>query len=222
MKSYVMAAITEAVPRVFTSGGGSGMWRRPAGDYSVSSEWMRGGAGVHFGIDLAGPLGSPIFAASAGSVGQVVYSNVGYGNMIRLDHGNGLSTLYAHLSGIGVRPGQVVPAGAVIGAMGSTGDSTGPHLHFETKVNGAAVEPREFMSRRGVLFDTGGWLEPGFTLVENKTGKPEPILTNDQWRELTEGRSGSTSVSLYIDGRMLHESLVRYKRERGGAPLGLS
>lgn len=227
METFVTRAIERAVPSMFT-GGGTGAWRKPAGQYSVSSEWMRGGTGIHYGIDLAGPMGTPIFAAAGGRVSQVVFSNTGYGNMVRMDHGGGVSTLYAHLAGINVRQGAVLPPGAVLGAMGSTGDSTGPHLHFETRVNGAPVEPRAFMMQRGVLFDKGGWLDPGFTLVRNESGKPEPVLTNAEWRVLKDavGAGGMAAqpapVQVVIDGRVLHESLVRYKREQGGAALGLA
>ena len=194
MESFVMQSIKNAIPGLFPGGGGTGPWRRPAANYNVSSEWMRGGSGIHFGIDLAGPLGSPIFAAAAGSVGQLVRSNIGYGNMVVLNHGGGLSTLYAHLAGFvpGLRVGSTVLPGQVIGQMGSTGDSTGPHLHFETKRGGIAQEPRGFMGARGVLFDTGGWLEPGWTAVQNKTSKPEAILTNEQWRAIYDGKAGNT------------------------------
>jgi len=226
MESFVTKAIANAVPKVFSSGGGLGAWRRPAANYSVSSEWMRGGRGVHYGIDLAGPMGTPIYAAAAGRVAATQYSNSGYGNLVRVDHGGGMSTWYAHLAGIGVRVGQVLPAGAILGAMGSTGDSTGPHLHFETRINGMPVEPRNFMAQRGVLFDSGGFLPPkSMTLAVNATNKPEPILTSQQWEALTGAKAkgnDNTTVQVVIDGRVLHESLVRYKRSQGGASLGLA
>lgn len=145
------------VPKLMASGAiGSGPWRKPTVGYVVSSEWMRGGSGVHYGIDLAAPMGTPIFAASGGRVLQAFYSNVGYGTMATIDHGGGLSTLYAHMSSLAVSPGQMVGAGQLVGLMGSTGDSTGPHLHFETKINGGAVEPRGFMAARGVYLASGG------------------------------------------------------------------
>ena len=138
------------------AGIGWGPWRKPLASYVVSSEWMRGGAGVHYGIDLAAPMGTPIYAASAGQVGQAFYSNVGYGTMATIAHAGGTSTLYAHMSALDVSPGQGVLSGQRIGAVGSTGDSTGPHLHFETKIGGAAVEPRGFMAARGVFLAGGG------------------------------------------------------------------
>lgn len=149
--------VNAMVPKLMQSGAiGSGPWRRPMASYVVSSEWMRGGTGVHYGIDMAAGMGTPIFAASGGRVMQAFYSNVGYGTMATVDHGAGLSTLYSHMSSLAVSPGQLVGAGQLIGLVGSTGDSTGPHLHFETKINGRAVEPRGFMAARGVALATGG------------------------------------------------------------------
>ena len=69
----------------------------------------------------------------------------GYGNMIEIDHGNGLSTRYGHLSAILVSEGQTISAGSLIGRVGSTGRSTGPHLHYEVRVNGEAVDPQRFL-----------------------------------------------------------------------------
>jgi murein DD-endopeptidase MepM/ murein hydrolase activator NlpD len=100
-------------------------------DYSPSAN--------HFGIDLAGNLGEAVYAADAGVIVYAGWNDYGYGNMIMVDHGNGFQSLYAHLSALNVGCGQSVGQGEVIGAIGSTGRSSGPHLHFElmagTKVN---------------------------------------------------------------------------------------
>jgi len=95
---------------------------------------------AHDGVDYGAPSGMPIRSAAAGTV---VASGVrgGYGNATIIDHGGGLATLYAHQSEIFVTPGASVTAGQVIGAVGSTGFSTGPHLHFEVRVTGAPVNP---------------------------------------------------------------------------------
>ncbi|MDP9072279.1 MAG: peptidoglycan DD-metalloendopeptidase family protein [Actinomycetota bacterium] len=100
---------------------------------------------LHAGIDIGAGSGTPIRAAKAG---QVVFSGVmnGYGNVIVINHGGGLSTLYAHQSRLGARDGQSVAQGEVIGAVGSTGRSTGPHLHFETRVGGSPQNPRPYLS----------------------------------------------------------------------------
>jgi murein DD-endopeptidase MepM/ murein hydrolase activator NlpD len=95
---------------------------------------------IHEGIDIAAPSGTPIWAAAAGTV---IYAGWlgGYGNLVVVDHGNGLATAYAHASALLVGVGQSVAQGETIALVGNTGHSTGPHLHFEVRVNGAAVDP---------------------------------------------------------------------------------
>jgi murein DD-endopeptidase MepM/ murein hydrolase activator NlpD len=99
---------------------------------------------MHEGIDIAGASGTPIAAAATGTVISAGWSG-GYGQLVVLDHGNGLSTAYAHLSSIAVSAGQTVPQGSVVGGMGTTGSSTGVHLHFEVRVNGSAVDPLGYL-----------------------------------------------------------------------------
>ena len=83
----------------------------------------------------------------AAAQGRVIYAarKGGYGNFVEIDHGNGLTTRYAHLSRIDVKAGQSIEAGETLGGLGSTGRSTGPHLHFEVRINGRAVNPRPFL-----------------------------------------------------------------------------
>ena len=99
---------------------------------------------MHEGIDLGAAYGTPIAAAAAGTV---IYAGWlgGYGNLTVIDHGGGLSTAYGHQSSIGVSVGQQVAQGEIIGNVGSTGHSTGPHLHFEVRVNGQAVDPLGYL-----------------------------------------------------------------------------
>ncbi|HEX5508568.1 MAG TPA: M23 family metallopeptidase [Pseudolabrys sp.] len=103
---------------------------------------------MHTGIDFRGSLGEPAHATAEGTVTIAGWQG-GYGNMVEIDHGNGLSTRYGHLSEIDVRGGQKVRAGQIVGKIGSTGRSTGPHLHYETRVNDSAVDPQKFL-RAGV------------------------------------------------------------------------
>lgn len=103
--------------------------------------WVRGFYAGHSGLDLAAPTGTPIYAASSGNVMFSGFSRWGYGNAVVLEHGSVYSTLYGHMSQINVGCGQYVVVGQLIGYVGSTGDSTGPHLHFEIQVNGTAVNP---------------------------------------------------------------------------------
>ena len=105
-----------------------------------------GGAAMHSGLDLRGPIGAPIHAAAKGTV-SFVGQKSGYGNVVEVSHGNGLVTRYAHMSRFATRPGQGVAAGAVIGAIGNTGRSTGPHLHFEVRHYDRALNPRLFLER---------------------------------------------------------------------------
>jgi murein DD-endopeptidase MepM/ murein hydrolase activator NlpD len=105
---------------------------------------FNGQRALHAGLDFTGAHGSPIRAAAAG---RVVFAGVknGYGNVIEVDHGHGIETRYAHLSGFTARVGDRVESGEQIGRMGSTGRSTGTHLHFEVRVGGTAVNPRRFL-----------------------------------------------------------------------------
>jgi murein DD-endopeptidase MepM/ murein hydrolase activator NlpD len=103
---------------------------------------------MHTGLDFRGQPGDPIRATAGGTVAQAGW-NGGYGKMVEIDHGNGFSTRYAHLSEIAVVLGQHVRIGQTVGRLGSTGRSTGPHLHYETRVEGEAVDPQKFL-RAGI------------------------------------------------------------------------
>ena len=99
---------------------------------------------MHEGIDIAGASGTPIAAAASGTVIVAGWSG-GYGNLVVIDHGDGISTAYGHNSSLAVRVGQSVGRGAIIAGMGTTGHSTGVHCHFEVRVNGAAVNPLDHL-----------------------------------------------------------------------------
>lgn len=108
-----------------------------------SDPFTRRGA-MHRGLDFKGPQGAPIYAAAKGRV-SFVGRRHGYGNVVEIRHGNGMMTRYAHMSRFAARVGEAVEAGDVIGAIGSTGRSTGPHLHFEVHINNRAVNPRPIL-----------------------------------------------------------------------------
>ena len=114
--------------------------------YGTRSDPFGRGRAHHKGIDIDANTGDPVTAAAGGVVS---FSGVkgGYGNVIEVDHGNGYATLYAHNSALLVRSGDVVLSGQQIAKVGSTGRSTGPHLHFEVKLNGAQVNPRQFLDK---------------------------------------------------------------------------
>ena len=125
----------------------------PASIDSISSgfgyradPFTRHGA-FHPGLDFRGPLGAPIYAAARGTV-SFVGQRSGYGNCVEITHGAGLVTRYAHMSAFHSHVGEVVTAGQTIGAIGSTGRSTGPHLHFEVRIDDRPVNPRPFLEAR--------------------------------------------------------------------------
>jgi murein DD-endopeptidase MepM/ murein hydrolase activator NlpD len=105
---------------------------------------------MHTGIDLKASYGAPVRATAPGVVTEAQWSS-GYGKLVVIDHDNGVSTRYAHLSVISVKPGQRVAKGSIVGRLGNTGRSTGAHLHYETRVNGRAVDPKRFWQARNDL-----------------------------------------------------------------------
>lgn len=139
-----------------SSGGGSAVnlsdlqWPVPSCTLITSRFGYRvapttGASTYHGGLDIGAGMGASIVSAGAG---DVIYAgaNGGYGNCVMVDHGNGIVTVYAHMSSIGVSYGQYVTAGQYVGAVGSTGVSTGPHCHFEIRINGAQTDPAAYFS----------------------------------------------------------------------------
>jgi murein DD-endopeptidase MepM/ murein hydrolase activator NlpD len=104
----------------------------------------RGASRNHKGVDIRGPVGSPIYATADGLVGRAQWV-AGYGKFVELEHGNAIQTRYGHMSALNVVPGQRIRQGDLIGFMGSTGRSTGSHLHYEVRVAGEAVNPSAFL-----------------------------------------------------------------------------
>jgi murein DD-endopeptidase MepM/ murein hydrolase activator NlpD len=109
----------------------------------ISRGFFSSGARIHAGVDIAGPLGEPVHACAEGSVAFAGVDSV-FGDMLILDHGNGFSSLYGHNQRLAARPGQSVMRGDVIAYVGSTGVSSAPHLHFEVRHEGRAVDPLDF------------------------------------------------------------------------------
>jgi murein DD-endopeptidase MepM/ murein hydrolase activator NlpD len=144
VKDPVEKVVKIGTKEIPSKGTGSMVW--PAvGGYISSHQGERWGR-AHKGIDIARPSERSILAADNGKVVEAGYDNGGYGNKIIIDHNNGMRTVYAHLSSIAVKPGDVVKKGSKIGVMGSTGNSTGIHLHFEVYKNGALQNPLNYVS----------------------------------------------------------------------------
>ena len=121
--------------------------------FGVRTDPFLGRPAMHTGMDFRGDAGDPVHATAAGTVVDAGWSG-GYGRMVEIDHGGGFSTRYGHLSKINVKVGQTIKIGQVIGEIGSTGRSTGPHLHYETRIDGDAVNPHKFLragEKLGVL-----------------------------------------------------------------------
>lgn len=124
--------------------------RQPVENVSMSSNFgtrsdpFNGHARMHQGIDIRGPLGTPVYATADGVVTRSEWAN-GYGNLVEINHGNGLETRYGHLSRLIAQPNERVRRGQLIGLMGSTGRSTGSHLHYEVRIAGNAVNPLPYI-----------------------------------------------------------------------------
>ena len=146
-KRAIIAAAGSTATGALPTGGGQLLW--PAAGpitspYGYRTHPIFGDTRMHDGIDIGAPYGAPVVAADGGSVIFVGVMS-GYGNVIVIDHGNGLSTAYNHLASFLVGSGQSVARGSQIGAVGCSGYCTGPHLHFETRVNGEPVDPMPYL-----------------------------------------------------------------------------
>lgn len=165
-RAAAVAAAAAAAASGGSGGGGgsanaSGSFLWPVASYVyVSSRFglrihpITGQKKTHTGIDIASNQGTAVYASDGGTVTLAGW-NGGYGNCIMIDHGNGYVTLYGHLSSISVSEGQNVTQGSTIGAVGSTGNSTGPHLHFEVLKNGTRIDPEQFFSGLTISADAG-------------------------------------------------------------------
>ena len=130
--------------------------RKPVEDFVLTSSYgfrsdpFKGRRASHKGLDMAGPIGTPIYATADGIVGRAQWLG-GYGKYIEINHGNGIQTRYGHMSRLNVEANARVKSGDLIGYMGSTGRSTGSHLHYEVRIAGEAVNPIPFMQSNDFL-----------------------------------------------------------------------
>jgi murein DD-endopeptidase MepM/ murein hydrolase activator NlpD len=166
------AAVQKQITKAFEAGTmGPAGFPLPRGRYRVG----RGTVGHGYpAVDFPAAMGTPIYAVRSGVVTRALRLATSYGIHAILGHPGGWGSLYAHMSQMFVRNGQFVRAGQQLGRVGSTGNSTGPHLHFEARRGGRRVNPRSLIS-----YDKGGMLPTGISLVHNGTGQPEPVRPAD-------------------------------------------
>lgn len=113
-------------------------------NFGIRSDPFRGTAAMHAGVDIPGPVGTPVYATADGVIARAERAG-GYGNLVEINHGKGIETRYGHLSKILVAPNSRISRGQLIGLMGSTGRSTGSHLHYEVRIDGQAVNPAPYL-----------------------------------------------------------------------------
>ena len=118
---------------------------RLSSNFGSRTDPFNGHKRMHQGIDIPGPIGTPVYATADGVVEVAEYNNGGYGNLVEINHGDGMQTRYGHLSKIIAQPNEFVRRGQLIGLMGSTGRSTGSHLHYEVRIAGDAVNPLPYI-----------------------------------------------------------------------------
>lgn len=128
-------------------------YARKSSGYGRRSAPVKGASTYHKGVDLAAPIGTPIYVTGDGVVTRAGWAN-GYGKVVYVDHGNGIETRYAHMSGFATEAGAPVRKGDLIGYVGNTGRSSGPHLHYEVRIDGVAQNPTSFMqeARENIQF----------------------------------------------------------------------
>lgn len=197
---------------------GTGAWAAPLAGYTVTAGFPRYPSGrSHTGIDLAAGAGTPIYAAGPGRVASVQHLATSYGNHVRVDHGGGLQTLYAHMQRTGATPGQTVAARTPIGTVDSTGNSTGDHLHFEVR-RGGAIDPRAFMRSVGVALAGGGIVTRPTVALMGEAGREAviPLPAGDLGARtytinVTVERGASTAEA----GRAVVEQIRAFERAAG-------
>lgn len=139
--------VDEIVERGTNPGIEDGDWIWPTDIHTITSPfgWRFGGAEFHPGMDIGVPTGTPIHATNNGTVISAGWNSGGYGNWVEIDNGNGITTVFGHMSHVEVHSGELVSKGQLIGESGSTGDATGPHLHYEVRLNGTPVQPMNYV-----------------------------------------------------------------------------
>jgi murein DD-endopeptidase MepM/ murein hydrolase activator NlpD len=146
-KAVVKSPVTEVAQQGTNDGIASGSWGWPTTMYDVTSPFgpRSLGGGFHPGEDIGCPIGTPVYATNNGTVEDAGWNSGGYGNWAKINNGNGIESVFGHMSRVVAHPGERVSKGTVIGYSGDTGFVTGPHLHYEIRINGRAVNPSPYM-----------------------------------------------------------------------------
>lgn len=170
------------------------------------------GSTYHQGIDIGAAYGEPIYAAMPGQV-EIAGSYGGYGNAVKIDHGGGLETLYGHMSAVAVDPGAPVAQGQIIGFVGSTGNSTGPHLHFSVLVNGEQVDPLSFfpgfsVGSRYIPKDMLAVVHKGEGIVKSSEN-PYANSGGSFWTGMLKAAIGNEMAKLSVDARRRSETNIQ-------------
>jgi murein DD-endopeptidase MepM/ murein hydrolase activator NlpD len=152
---------------------------KQSSDFGYRSDPFHGGGAFHAGIDLTGSIGDAIHAAADGVVVRAGWW-AGYGKVVVVDHGNGMETRYGHLSRFHVKEGDIIRQGQVIGGMGSTGRSTGTHLHFEIRLDGRPVDPQPFLDLAGFGLEAPARARPAMAT-------PLAIASDDPYSPVADG-----------------------------------
>lgn len=156
LKSATISRLQRTYPRAWQKNVIPTIWPvngRLLSRFGERTDPFSGEGAFHKGVDISAPMGTPVHAAADGIVLQAEYGS-GWGKSVVIDHGNGMRTLYAHLSRYAVVPGQEIRRGEVLGYSGMTGRATSPHLHFEVRLGGAAVNPYPYLTRSAMLQQT--------------------------------------------------------------------
>jgi len=151
---------------------------RLSSNFGTRADPFNGRRRMHQGIDIPGALGTPVYATADGVVEVAEFNNGGYGNLVEINHGNGLQTRYGHLSKIIAQPNEFVRRGELIGLMGSTGRSTGSHLHYEVRIDGNAVNPLPYVDGTNYELALAGGT-PRFMDDDVGMGGPEANKSSD-------------------------------------------
>ena len=188
-----------------------------AGPYTLSSEYgmrvdpLTNRGALHSGVDFSAPIGTPVLSAAPGVVTKVVEGDPGYGNFIEISHPKGIVTKYAHLNEILVRPFQTLNKGDLIGTVGSTGRSSGPHLHFEILANGEFVDPMGVISPYPVRANVGAIAVYSAT-VKAKCANLKLIISDENSPLMKEClKSGGKNANEIMLAKRAQESLKTTK-----------